>query len=913
MPEDYAGSRIRLFDQLFNENKDLLDGGLWMLEPEQLRFKHGVSIADLKVPYHMGADDEVYVEEAVLGLVSLLKKRAESRETAPEAEKHPEVSGFFIATPPLRAKTYRTDIFVPGSPEKELAVNILKTTPYMDSSILYSWLGKDGHGGRFIKWVNAIFDKALKDETSQDGLEKTAYLTLLAVLNTVKKKKKRLKEIRLKSISYERLDLAVGLTLFNTLAATLCRLLQRVMESGEYHYSPLSGLLLRSAVLPKFFLSIPSNLLSVTLNPYGINKKTYEALKPLIVEPAEKMEGLDQIIEIMATRVKRDSGAMKAVKEQYGLKLFREGALKYMMEFDIPDTGAQNRLYEIYRDDRLIENCLKDPGATADLSGHLEGIKKMVEKDPRRSAIVSEFQRFLLAFQKKKTGLLGLFTGTRQSESTALRGVLEGFYAMELDSRVEGFVNLMMGCLTDRRGELASTMLQEEYKRGSLYRFSTDTRPMIKGLQLKEEGQLFVDMKDFTRRTSNVKEIAMADFMKENFFTPILSAASRYGGGAGMAEDERGIRLTNIPGDAVIFSGGVARLVALAKDIQDTIRETRRQIERKVPAKRDEEILEKVHKKFEARRLALKQKRLDLTMNPGGGARGGDTGLIGLGEEESRLESIYKEEIQAAIKCEIEAGLFISYGTKPEVMVMEPMEGFFGPVEVSIGEKINEASRGTFRHPLVRANLEILLSEERKRRKNAGLKYPFDIYIHTTYSLRMPPDLEKAFEKLIANRKLSNAEALAGLITENYLNDFKKVISGEPFSALRLITTITDIYNKGQALSSDALNAYIKETRGLRRFFRKAVSVDELDGAIRDTWFLPSKELEFFFGAAMKEGSPDIDIFNNSGRLIFRGFEAASPTTVYEMLDRDGEFYKALVERYFKGWFEEAKEKDEFL
>ncbi len=884
-----------------------------MLEPEQLRFKHGVSIADLKIPYHMGADDEVRVEEAVLGLVSLLKKRAESRETSNEAETHPELSGFFINTPPLRAMSYRTDIFVPGSPEKEIAVNILKTTPYVDSSILSSWLGKEGHGGRFIQWVNAIFDKALKDETTQDGLEKTSYLTLLAVLNTIKKKKKRLKEIRLKSISYEKLDLATGLTLFNTLSATLQSLLQRVMERGEYHYSPLSGLLLSSAVLPEFFLSIPSNLLSHSLNPYGINKKTYEALKPLIVEPEEKMEGMDQIIEIMATRVRRDSGAMKAVKEQYGLKLFREGALKYMMEFDIPDTGIQSRLYEIYREDRLIENCLKDPGATADLSGELDGIKKMVEKDPRRAAVVSEFQDFILELQKKKTGLLGLFTGGRQSEAAALKAVLEGFYAMELDNRVKGFVNLMLRCLTDRRGELASRMLKEEYKRGSLYRFSTDTRPVIKGLQLKEEGQLFVDMKDFTRRTSNVKEIAMADFMKENFFAPILSAASRYGGAAGMREDERGIRLTNIPGDAVIFSGGVTKLVALARDIQDTIRETRRQIERRIPAKRDEEILEKVHKKFEGRRLELKQKRLELTMNPAGDAHGADTRLIGLGEEESRLESIYKEEIQAAIKCAVEAGLFISYGTKPEVMVMEPMEGFFGPVEVSIGEKINEASRGTFRHPLVRANLEILLSEERKRRKNADLKYPFDIYIHTTYSLRMPPDLERAFEKLIANRKLSNAEALAGLITENYLNDFKKVISGEPFSALRLITSITDIYNKGQALSMEALNAYIKETRGLRRFFKKSVSADGLDGEIRDTWFLPSKEMEFFFGVAAKEGSPDIDIFNNSGRLIFRGFEAAEPTTVYEMLDREGGFYKALMERHFKGWFEEAKEKGNFL
>ncbi|GMR04290.1 MAG: hypothetical protein BMS9Abin23_0183 [Thermodesulfobacteriota bacterium] len=912
MSKNYVSAKIALFEKLFKERGDVLDGGLWMLDPEQLRFKHGMSIADLKIPYHMGAEDEAVVEEAVLGLVSLLKKRYESMGTKGEKQKPLEPGGYFINTPPLRPKTYRTDLFVPDTLEKELAARILATTPYVDSGVLCSWLGNEGHGKKLIKWIVELFEKALKDDARQEGLERTSYLTLLAVLNTVRKKKKKLKDIRLKCISYDRLDLAVGLTLFNTMRTTIQGLMKKLSEEGEYYYSPLSETLLCTAILPKIFLSIPSNVLALTLNPYSINQKTYEILKPLVINPDEEMEGLGQVIEIMAGRVRQDPGALAAVKEQYGISLFRREALKYMMEFDIPDVAAQSRLYDIYKEDSLIENCLKDPSATADLIAHLEGIKKMVKKDQRRLEVVSGFLDFLSTFPRKKTGLKGFFGGRKQAASEAVVEVLRGVYALELDNHTEGFVNLMMGCLTDRRGELASDMLLAEYKRGSLYRFSTDSRPLIKTLRLKEEGQLFVDMKDFTRRTSNVKEIAMVDFMKDNFFKPILGAASRYAGGAGLTEDEQGIRLTNIPGDAVIFSGGVAKLVSLAKDIKNTVRETHRQIERRLPQKRDEEILEKVHNKFEARRRALKEKRLNLTIDLGSDKHGLESKLISLGEEESRLESIYKEEIQAAIKCEVEAGLFISYGTKAEVMLMEPMDGFFGPVAVSIGEKINEASRGTFRHPLVRANLEILLSEERKRRKNANLRYPFDIYIHTTYSLRMPPDLERAFEKLIANRKLSNAKALSGLITENYLSDFKKIISGEPFSSLRLVTSITDIYNKGEALSHDALDAYMKETRGGRRFFKKALPADELDESIGDAFFFPHKDLEFIFSVGTK-GKHDIDVFNNSGQLIFRGFETSSPTTVYEMLDPEGDFYKALIEHHFSQWFEEAETKKDFL
>ena len=98
------------------------------------------------------------------------------------------------------------------------------------------------------------------------------------------------------------------------------------------------------------------------------------------------------------------------------------------------------------------------------------------------------------------------------------------------------------------------------------------------------------------------------------------------------------------------------------------------------------------------------------------------------------------------VKNELEAGLYISYGTKSETAIIEGVEEFAGTVKVAIGEKINEAARGTFRHPLVRAKLELLLENERLVRDDKALIYPFDIYIDRIYSLRMPPELDRAFE-----------------------------------------------------------------------------------------------------------------------------------------------------------------------
>ena len=173
-------------------------------------------------------------------------------------------------------------------------------------------------------------------------------------------------------------------------------------------------------------------------------------------------------------------------------------------------------------------------------------------------------------------------------------------------------------------------------------------------------------MKNFTRKTLKVKEIAMAEFMKEFFYSPILAAADRYGAGTGLTGEEQGIRLTNLPGDAAVFSGGVRYLVALAKDIQRVIRRYRDQLANKLPPGSGEDMLAEITKKFEAKKEELKFKRLKLREAVQRNEAGVDTKLMGLGEEEHRLEDTFRDELESAVMGELEAGLYISYGAKAE-------------------------------------------------------------------------------------------------------------------------------------------------------------------------------------------------------------------------------------------------------
>ncbi|MDP2689665.1 MAG: hypothetical protein Q8P48_06105, partial [Deltaproteobacteria bacterium] len=762
----------------------------------------------------------------------------------------------------------------------------------------------EGHGRRFVRWVEAAFEKALRDEAKHGGLERTSYLMLMAAVNTIRKKKDAVKGTRIKGLSYEKIDLAVGLTLFLTFREALRSVLDRLKGSEASSYSPLADALLTSALVPRAFLSIPSNILSSTLNPYGINQEIFDRISKLAPKLDEKTPGVAVVLDDAVRRVRGDSGAAEEIKEHYGVTRFREEMLKYLSEFDIPGNEAHGQLYDMYNDDRLIRNFITDARAVTGLHAALEEVKKQfAARDARRAEIINGLQEHISGFRKSVFG--GILKGSRK-ESDGISQAVEGYYACVLDDTVETYEGLMRGYLVDRRDEFEHNTLIEEYNRGRLYRFSTDERPILKTLTLEEEGQLFIDMKDFTRKTLKVKEIAMAEFMKENFYKPILSVASKYRVGTGIETDERGIKLTNLPGDAAIFSGGISYLVALARDIQNVIRRYREQLLTRLPPRKDDEILDEVHRTFEVKKEGLRQKREALNKAIDNKEPGVEHKLVALGEEEHRLENTYRDEIENALKGELEAGLYLSYGAKAETMVIEPKDGFTGSVKVSIGEKINEAARGTFRNHLVRAKLELLLEKEKIKRKKK-LKYPFDIYIDRIYSIKMPPELDRAFEKLLMNRKTTSAQAMTQVMANEFFNDLKKIVAGDPFSSLRTVSTTTDIYNKGQALSINALQAYMKEAKGTKFFFEKAVPVERLDPSIRDAFYFPNGVLEFWFGVESAKGGERVEAFYRNGEVIFKGFETNIPMIIYEMLNTEGEFFRALLKCHFHDWLDEAR------
>ena len=905
MPTDtchtFVKERLKVLDGILQKGFELKTGRLWMIEPSYMRFRLGESIKDLKIPCLFGVEDESVIERAILALLILLRRRFEP---GSEHEIKDSLPSTIDIKTTLSEKTYRVDYFLPGSVEKNIACEILTTTSFIDSGILKAWLSPDGYGKTFYAIVKGILGKAVLEEVRLEGVEKTSVLAIMAMINiAIRKKEAIIRNTKIKGLSYERLDQIAGLALYFVFKAAVKDVASEIRQIMASNNSA-APMVFEEWFTARSFLTIHGNIILSDLNPYGLQADIVSLLKPFYDNAlAQKVQDAAGIIQMMENEIKKDPSLTEGLLKFSNINHIRQLIGDYLLDYDTPGMGINQMLAELYQDNRFIQMLFTDTKIMTRLKEGLDNLKAQFQKDMVRIERIDAIEEFIDSVKKTTfRGLLGIRKG-----GMYVRDILESFIAYRFDEDVERFAGPMRELIVDRRGEFSSETLRMEYERGRLYRFSSDSMAILKELEAEDEGHLFIDMKDFTRKTLRAKEIIMADFMESNFYKPILRAAGRYGSSApDLAYDKKNIKLNNLLGDAVVFSGGVSNLIALAKDIRLVMKRYKEQLERRVTHIAEEELLRNIHKNFEAMKEEFGRELAEVEKAMAAGAKSLEARAMELKEKEYRLEKTYKDELEAAIGQEMEAGLFITYGSKAEIIVMR--DDFWGELKVAIGEKINEAARGTARSSIVRAKMERLLEEERIKRRNPSLKYPLDVYIDKTYGFLMPPSMDEHLEGMIIRKDVSEAKDLASALAQECFRDFRRIISGEPLSSLRILSAVSDIYNKGQALSADALKAYIKENSGRGFFFKREVQITELKKEIQNTFFFPFKALELWFGVFMTEGIKQIDVFCKAGEIIFKGFESATPTIVYEILNKDSDFSKLLLAYHFDRWYEEAKD-----
>ncbi len=860
----YTGKRLSFL--LDHEVPGLLAKGLLRIDPSRIRLLICDAYGDMKIPFVLGGKDIASIREALLELVSHIKHRLEGKR--PEGLISPATTPS-TPLPPLPPITYKGSVsedLMLGEPTLEA---LLFSIPILDRGILRTWTHR-GKGSTLMDLLLGIYHKALEEEIRQDGKEHTAYIAQLAILNILKRIKREICDIRVKGLSYERWEYYTGLLLSYLLIHIVEKALKEVKERFPLYDLSTTDLLLKTTLTAGSLVDIKEELWKIPFNPYSLNPEIYSGLERL----SEGLEARKEGIEMLTKRVLEEKDLPSLICSYREVEGLRSHILHYLRDCENQKLKEHELLIQMVRSEKPLFQILSNK---EERSRFLKVIRRLIRdfRYDRKGLTHLEGMEALL-----RRGWLS-FIRKKEASAQAVKEAVESYFTLKVDQEVWGGVNAWIRLLKDRREELKPQEIRRDYEKGRLYRFSSDGMVVLKTPSEEKEAYLFIDMKDFTRKTFRIKEVAMADFMRTRFFQPIIEAASKYGLGKDMAEGVS-IRIRNILGDAILLSGNISSLIFLAQDIQRIMERYRKELFEKFPPD-----------------VTLRKQQGEALPHEGPGPSDPLKAL----ERRRILEEAFREEQEEMLRKELVAGLYISYGTKAEDIHIK--DDLWGRLDVAIGEKINEAARGVERNPMVRLRLSKILEGRRKRLGNPGLSLPFHVYIGRGYSITLDPDLSEGLEDSIIKKDKKGVERVLREFERRLGKDIEALTGGDvPQGGVLKVERA--MYNTGQALSEEALKAFVEETRATILHFDKAISVSNLADELKRRFLFLEEELRFFISVKRDVGERMVLVFREVGELSFKGFEGGKPVTVYELLRQDSPFYNLFLRYHVNDWIEEA-------
>jgi len=930
-------------------------GSVWNDFLHRLPLTLGESVAERVAPYSVSDSVLQGFNRAVDGLVDLIKRRAD-----PAYEK--EKKSALLTDESLKAilwpRRFSPRSIPEDSPLRGVVRLSLLESADLDAGLMESWLTRAGGGQPLFEILKMLVNKSLLIVRSQPALSGSALLAHLAVLRTLLAAKDRVKQARVRNMSYARLERAVGMALhacFNRAVRETLAAHPRYPPGSPEHTDTL---IVMSSLGPLSFFSIQKKELAEDVNPYGLSDEVEESLDPIYRSLLESGNTPRYLLNECLRIVYNRPALLETLTREAAGEALRRLALDHLMAAEDPACKGDQLLAEAFYDKSALLVLLEEPSS---LNHLVPEYRRRLQEWSRTEDAPAAMNR-LCAFLEQVQAA-GPPWKKAQHDPVLLRGLLERFLLHRLDEFATAHIQKGFKHVSDRRQSCTTAALIQEYESGKLYRVSDDDLPLIRARIVSEEAQVFVDLKGFTRRTARAKELVMAEFLKKEFYEPILEAAKNYYSGVSTGPGGENIQLVNLLGDAVAFSGDIVSIVRLAGDIQrisrnytskleevapeeedgafvslrrqvegrrsEIVAETerckqdltfvRQEIERRTSlragqmtdqlqkdfqeqfnrlqlehqslqvrakaARTDEEKeqlaeiarrLRTAHERLSAQRQRI-LKRLQQKKGPERTSllcdllcqkhvkqrRETEDKILALEQESRSLLDALEEERTLRLGMGLEAGLFISYGTASEVIEID--DDVWGGHRVAVSERINEAARGTARNLAVKRRLDEMLANARVDRANPMLEFPFRVYVTPTQTP-------------------GHSAAPDGTESHN------------------------DIHNLGEAVSEPALNAYLKQTRTERFFFRVQVRPEELNPEFCELFFFIDDMLTLVISKPLVSGGKDAEVFRYAGQVLFRGFEVTRPTRVYEILRGDSQFGRLLFKHHLQDWLIEAEQ-----
>jgi hypothetical protein len=383
-------------------------------------------------------------------------------------------------------------------------------------------------------------------------------------------------------------------------------------------------------------------------------------------------------------------------------------------------------------------------------------------------------------------------------------------------------------------------------------------------------GHYFIDVKDYTRRTSLLKEEIMADFIRREFYEPILAIAREFYKGLPQLEDRGGVYLNNLLGDAVSYSGDIVALVGVARQIRTHLDAYDRNLSSRLDRGKVTRRVEEIETRFQETRSRIQT----------WGSAGSDA--------IQRLESEREEAVGRITGQNLVAGSFISYGSAAVVVTFD--DPVWGQVRVSVGEKINESARGTARSGSVNASVLAVRDFLRQRYKNPALQLPFRVYVGNTLELIHSTEVNLALRSAYLK---GDQARIAQIYQHEVRQHVERTVGGGQPAVEAYLSQGMMIHNAGDALSGEALAAYREGVGKTVTLEERMVAVADLEPTIRQRFVFLAPQLRLVVGRGV-DGRV-CDLFHYAGTVMFKGFERDAPTEIWEIVNLEDQAGQMLA------------------
>lgn len=910
MKTRYVRSKSAIIDSYLQSPgglKAVNSGMAWVIRADKLRFKHGSSFEDLKIPVVIGTDDEQVIIDAILSLAALLCARYEKQGVSDGFVKSSTQTDFnFNLGGVLREKTYKAGVMPPGSLEARVVEEIIRSVPYVDGPMATLWMTKGANGNKFAYWLNDLLLKSLKEGASTRTGEETAHFVLLHVIYLIAKHKDKLKPLSFKGVSYDMMDIVSTFMITVLMGSTVSFLFDNLKNSHSPLYNKNTELVLSSMITHKVFMMIKSNMFREPHNPYGLDNETIKILKSFIenfTDLGEDFTSVEAAAASVCEKILKDKKASLKLDFKQKEMTLRALAIRYLARFDSISESVHIEMAKLVEDDKYSMQLIADKAMFEKFVEDLKGLRSRYDKDKLR---VENLDYMINVLDHMRAPKKGFFTSKAKEQESYILHIVESYLVYLFDEHAAAVAEKMGCAVRDRRDEVSMDLVISEYKKGKLYRISVDNQPMIIEKDVQEfEASLFMDLKDFIVDIQNYTGSDMGDFINTNLYKPLENEVDTP---ENMPHDEDAIddiNLSSFTLGSVVMSGSITSLLNKSWNLRTILDDFTHKMNVKSDKANVSESIKIIHENFLGKKQDFFKQRqaLDKLIAQG---EANNSHLGSLETHERRVDNQYRNALEETLRDHSGSGMCITFGKSAEVLTMDTAEG---QKKFAIGKKVREASLGTLRDPAIRAEMEIHYQIEKIRRQKPELKYPYDIYFGKVYNLRIPQDLYKTTENYIERQvgDVDQARKLGQSVATEFAKDVLMLASGKSHLSCTTVSIATDMYNNGVAVSEDALNEFTKVNDKSIFFFKKHIAVNELSQRIQDSFYFPTTHITMTIGVGLKRGSEDIYIFVRHGVISFKGNGKPMSTVIYEYLNHNLDFYQSVMMDHVQDWYDKEK------